>query len=288
MHFVDAKGILTSHNGINIYRGCTHGCIYCDSRSECYQIKHDFEDIEVKQNAPILLEQALKRKRNNCIIITGAMCDPYMQCEAELKLTRRCLEIIDKYNFGASILTKSDLILRDIDIIKCINARTKCVVQMTLTTYDEHLCRIIEPNVCTTYRRYEVLKACHQEGIPTVVWLTPILPYINDTEENIRGILSYCLDAGVSGILTFEGGGLTLRKGSRDNFFMSLDRYFPGIKEKYIQNYGLNYEIPSINSSKLMNIIHDECEAYGLMHEQNQIFSFLWEYPRKYEQITLF
>lgn len=158
MHFVNAKGILSAKNGMNIYRGCTHGCIYCDSRSTCYGMTHDFEDIEVKQNAPELLEIALRSKRKKCMIGTGAMCDPYMHCEEELKLTRKCLEIIDRYGFGATIHTKSNRILRDLDLLKSINKESKCVVQMTLTTYDEQLCKKIEPNVSTTKERVETLK----------------------------------------------------------------------------------------------------------------------------------
>ena len=185
MHFVEAKGILSAQNGMNLYRGCTHGSIYCDSRSKCYQFTHDFEDIEVKQNAPELLEKALRSKRKKCMIGTGAMCDPYMHCEEQLLLTRRCLEIIDRYGFGVSIQTKSDRILRDLPLLKSINEKAKCVVQMTLTTYDEELCRILEPNVCTTGERVKTLQIFHENGIPAVVWLTPILPFINDTKENV-------------------------------------------------------------------------------------------------------
>ena len=153
---------------MNIYRGCTHGCIYCDSRSECYNMQHDFEDIEVKQNAPELLADALKRKRRHCMIGTGAMCDPYMHCETELMLMRRCLEIIKREGFGVAVQTKSDRILRDIDLYDDINRSAKAVIQMTLTTYDEDLCRIIEPNVCTTRRRFETLLEFKKRGIPTV------------------------------------------------------------------------------------------------------------------------
>ena len=195
MHFMDAKGILTGGKGrfgMNIYRGCSHGCIYCDSRSKCYQFTHAFEDIEVKQNAPELLEQALKSKRQKAMIGTGSMSDPYMHCEEQLGLTRKCLEIICKYGFGAAIQTKSDRILRDIDLLEEINKRAKCVVQMTLTTWDEKLCGILEPSVCNTQRRVEVLKEMRKRGIPTVVWLSPILPFINDTPENIRAILEAC------------------------------------------------------------------------------------------------
>ncbi|MDD2630084.1 MAG: radical SAM protein, partial [Limnochordia bacterium] len=192
MHYAAAKRILSAHNAMNIYRGCTHGCIYCDSRSTCYQMKHDFEDIEVKINAPKLLEDALRRKRKKCMISTGAMCDPYMHCEQELEMTRKCLEIIDRYGFGLAIQTKSNRILRDLDLLQSIKEKAKCIVQMTLTTYDESLCRIIEPNVCTTKERHETLKILSDAGIPTVVWFAPLIPFINDTEENLRGILDYC------------------------------------------------------------------------------------------------
>ncbi len=147
MHFVQAKGILSQNNGMNIYRGCSHGCIYCDSRSKCYGFTHAFEDVEVKDNAPELLEQALRSKRHKCMIGTGAMCDPYLPAEKELQLTRRCLELIDRYEYGVTVLTKSNLVLRDLDLLQSINKKTKAVVQMTLTTYDEYLCRKLEPNV---------------------------------------------------------------------------------------------------------------------------------------------
>ena len=223
MHFVEAKGILSQHNGMNVYRGCTHGCIYCDSRSACYGFTHAFEDIEVKRNAPQLLEKALRSKRKKCMIGTGAMCDPYMHCEEELQITRRCLELIERYEFGAAIQTKSDRILRDLDLLRRINEKAKCVVQMTLTTYDEDLCRILEPNVCTTGRRAQVLDILREEGIPTVVWLSPILPFLNDTRENIEGILEYCIRAKVRGIICF-GMGMTLREGDREYYYQALDR----------------------------------------------------------------
>ena len=288
MHFVEAKGILSPHNGMNIYRGCTHGCIYCDSRSLCYGMEHAFEDIEVKINAPALLEDALRRKRKKCIIGTGAMCDPYMHCEAELKLMRQCLEIIEKHGFGVALQTKSDLVLRDMELLKRINARAKAVVQLTLTTFDEALCRLVEPNVCTTRRRYEVLKACQQEGIPTVVWLTPLLPYINDTMENVKGVLDYCFDAGVKGILTFGLGGMTLRAGDREYYYAALDRHFPGLKQTYIRKYGYDYELPSDNGAQLMEHIRTACKAHGVMYRQDEIFAYLSEFPEKTRQLSLF
>jgi DNA repair photolyase len=289
MHFVNAKGILSASNGMNVYRGCTHGCIYCDSRSKCYHIEHDFEDIEVKQNAPQLLEDALRRKRNKCMIATGGMCDPYMHCEEELNLTRRCLQLIDRYGFGLAIQTKSDRILRDLPLLKSIHQKSKCVVQMTLTTADDELCRRIEPNVCPTSRRAEVLRILRDEDIPTVVWFSPVLPFINDTMENVRGILNLCFEAKVQGILSF-GMGVTLREGDREYFYQALDRYFPGVKQQYIRTFGLSYECASPRNAKLMQLFHQECEAHGIMHQPDEIFRYLHAFPQRDagEQLSMF
>ena len=290
MHFVDAKGILTGHNGhygMNIYRGCSHGCIYCDSRSRCYQFTHPFEDIEVKQNAPELLEKALKSKRNKCMIGTGSMSDPYMHCEEELQLTRRCLEIILKYGFGVAIQTKSDRILRDIDLLDEINQEAKCVVQITLTTYDDDLCRILEPNVADTKRRIEVLEEMQKRGIPTVVWMTPILPFINDTKENITSILTECIRVGVKGVIDF-GMGLTLREGDREYYYAALDKHFPGMKERYVQKYGNAYELSSPRARELQEIFHRICKENNILSNPEDCFRYMNELPDKYPQMSLF
>ena len=290
MHFVDAKGILSGSGGycgMNIYRGCAHGCIYCDSRSRCYQFTHPFEDIEVKQNAPALLEAALRAKRKPCMIGTGSMSDPYQPCEEELRLMRSCLEIIRQYGFGAAVQTKSDRILRDIDLLDEINRSAKCVVQITLTTYDDALCRIVEPNVCTTRRRIEVLEAMRERGIPTLVWLSPILPFLNDTEENIGQILDACVRAGVKGVLCF-GMGLTLREGDREYYYAALDRHFPGLKQRYIARYGNAYEVPSPRADALMALFEDRCRTNGLLYRPEDCFAYLREFPEKHEQLSLF
>ena len=290
MHFVNAKGILTGSGGyfgMNIYRGCSHGCIYCDSRSRCYQFTHPFEDIEVKQNAPELLEAALRSKRKKGMIGTGAMSDPYMHCEENLRLTRRCLEIILRYGFGATVQTKSDRILQDADLLDEINRKTKCVVQITLTTYDDELCSLIEPHVCNTKRRIEVLSEMQKRHIPTVVWLTPILPFINDTEENIRAILDECVRVGVKGIICFDMG-LTLRDGDREYYYAALDRHFPGLKQKYIRRYGNAYELPSPDAKKLMALFKGICKENGILSSPDECFAYLQELPEKYEQMSLF
>ena len=265
---------------MNLYRGCTHGCIYCDSRSNCYQMNHEFEDIEVKENAIELLENTLRRKRKRCMIGTGSMSDPYMPLEAQLEYTRKALLLIEKYGFGATLITKSDRVLRDLDILKRINQKTKAVVQMTLTTADEALCKLIEPNVSTTKQRFEALKILRDNNIPTVVWLCPVLPYINDTEDNIRRILDMCVAAKVRGIICF-GMGLTLRKGNREYFYRQLDKSFPGLKERYIREYGNQYVINSPKSAELMRLFHRTCEQNGIMHDNDLIFEYLSQFEEK-------
>lgn len=289
MHYKNVKGILSPDNGMNLYRGCQHGCIYCDARSRCYRMNHAFEDIEIKANAIELLEQALKRKRKKCMISTGAMSDPYIPLEEKLQHTRRSLEIIEKYGFGAVLHTKSSRVLRDLDLLTQINSNTKCVVQMTLTTFDERLCRLIEPNVSTTAERVKTLEILRDNGIPTVVWLTPILPFINDTEENINGIIDYCIKAKVYGIICFDMG-LTLRDGNREYFYAALDRSFPGLKEKYIRTYGQRYDLPSPGNKKLMDLLHKRCSECGIKTDIDEIFAYLHKFDDKQagSQLSLF
>ena len=286
MHLKKVKGILSSSNGMNLYRGCTHGCIYCDSRSKCYHMEHAFEDVEIKENAIDLLENTLKRKRLKCMLSTGSMTDPYLPLEDEFGSVRKALSLAYKYGFGFTLITKSNRVLKDLDLLKAINDKTKCVVQMTLTTYDEDLCKKIEPNVSTTKERVEALKKLNEAGIPTVVWLCPILPFINDTEENIKGILNYCIEAKVYGVICF-GMGLTLREGNREYFYNQLDQSFPNIKDKYIQTYGMQYQINSPNNTTLMKPFHQLCEDNGIVHDNKIIFEYLSEFEEKNRSIQL-
>lgn len=286
MHFVSAKTILNS-NGINLYRGCTHGCIYCDSRSLCYHTPIPFEDIEVKQNAIELLEDALKHKRKKCMVGTGSMCDPYMHCEKDLCMTQKALELLERHGFGAALQTKSDMVLRDLDIIEAINRKTKFVLQMTVTTADDNLCRIIEPNVCPTSRRFEVLNIFREKGIPTIAWLSPILPFINDTEENLLSIMDRCAQAGVKGIICF-GFGLTQRDGNREYFYSALDRHFPGMREKYEKCFGKSYVCESPNNARLMQIFQRECKKHKILCTPDECFSYMKTFPEKDLQMELF
>ena len=285
MHYSTAKSILSPKNGMNLYRGCTHGCIYCDSRSLKYNMEHDFEDIEVKQNALELLKKELI-KRPPAMIGTGAMTDPYVPLEKHLEYVKKSLELIYRYGFGFTCITKSDLVLRDLDLLKKINEKARAVVQVTITTADDELCKVLEPNVCPTSRRVEVLKTLNDAGIPTIVWLCPILPYINDTEDNINSILDFCIDANVKGILC-HGMGLTLRKGNREYFYDKLDEHFPGLKGRYIESYGDDYSIPSPNNAKLMSIFKKRTSKNGILNDFNEIYRYLYYFPQKSVQSKL-
>jgi DNA repair photolyase len=250
---------------------------------------HEFEDIEVKAKAAEILENTLRKKRRKGMIATGSMMDPYMPLEAELKIMRRCLIQISRFEFGVVIQTKSDLVMRDIDILEEINRKTKCVVAMTLTTANEELCKKVEPNVCTTGRRVEVLKAMRDRGIPTIVWLDPILPYINDTEENIKAILDYCIEANVYGIMYF-GAGMTLRDGSRQYYYSQLDRLFPGLRKRYEKEYGDAYEVMSPNVDKLNKLVYNTCEEHGIIYDKDELHRYMREYKNNMEgeQLSLF
>lgn len=291
MHTKEVKSILTAKTGtslgLNPYRGCTHGCIYCDARSTCYQMQHEFEDIEVKINAPELLYVALKKRRKKAMIGTGAMCDPYLPLEAEYKITKQCLDVIEHTGYGVTLLTKSDAILRDLEQLVRIHQKARCVVQMTLTTYDDALCAKLEPHVAVTSKRLKAIKKITEAGIPVIVWLCPILPWINDTEENIVQIVEACAALNVKGILHF-GMGLTLREGNREYFYQKLDDLFPGLKAKYQQRYGNVYEINSPRAAQLEKIFKKRCQEHKMMTQINEIFDFLDYFPEQHEQISLF
>lgn len=287
MFYKKYKSILSPSNGMNIYRGCTHGCIYCDSRSKVYEINHDFADIEIKEDAPSQLDLELSKKRKPCMVGTGSMTDPYCHVEESIQYTRKCLEVILKHHCGATLITKSDRVLRDLDLLDKINKDSKAVLQITLTTADDELCKKVEPNVSVTSKRVEVLKQCKALGIPTVVWLCPFLPFINDTEDNINRLMDMCIENDVKGVIFF-GVGLTLRDGNREYFYEHLDKDFPGLKEKYIKTYGNRYQITSPKNAALSKIFINRCKEHGIMCNPDEVFKYLHEYPEKFEQLSLF
>lgn len=270
----EAKTVLSPQNGMNIYRGCTYGCIYCDARSKCYRNTGEFTDVEVKVNAAELLEKSLRSKRRHCMIGVGSMSDPYQPIEAELSLMRKSLELINYYGYGVTIETKSDLVLRDLDYLRNINEKAKCVVVMTLSNIDDGLSETLEPGAPVTSRRVEVLKELYNAGIQTVVTMEPILPFINDTEENVRGLLSLSREVCAYGVIC-EKIGVNLRNGSREWYYQNLDALFPGLKERYQATYGDEYEVVSEHNEALMRIVRDFCRENDIICDAARLNTYL-------------
>lgn len=293
MEFIPAKTIVTKTKSdawfgidynMNIYKGCNHGCIYCDSRSECYRIDN-FDRVRAKDNTIALIEKELKRKRKTGIIGTGSMSDPYNPFEKNYKLTRKALELINAHGFGISVATKSDLIVRDIDILKKIANNSPVIIKITITTADDGLCKMIEPNVAVSSKRFEVIKQLSDNNIFTGILMMPVLPFIEDNKENIKDIIHLAYQNGAKFI--YPAFGMTLRGNQRAWYYKKLDENFPSIKQKYIRKYGDYYECRSENSKLLSEIFSSECRKLGILYQMKDIIK---EYKSKYnnQQLTLF
>ena len=288
MHYVQSKKILTRFNEVNLYRGCTHGCIYCDSRCNCYHMKHEFDNIEVKENSIELLDKSLRRMKEKKIIGIGSMSDPYIPLEKELQYTKKALELIYKYGHGFRCITKSNLILRDIDLLKKVNQKTAALVNITLTCMDDRISKIIEPGVIPTTQRIKIIEKLRKEDIPTYAWIKPVLPYITDTKENITQIMDSCIEAGITGVYC-PNLTVSLRDGNREYFYQKLDEHFPGLKEKYMKEFNnKNYAI-SPENDKLLKIIHKKAKQNSIIYKQKELEKQLTTIPKKKEiQTTLF
>lgn len=297
MKYIEAKSIVSSYQGnnswfginynMNIYKGCPHGCIYCDSRSECYGIE-EFDAVRAKLNSTAVIRKDLKSKRKKGVVGTGAMSDPYNVFERKYEYTREALKLIDEFGFGIGIATKSSLITRDINILKRIKTHSPVIIKITITTYDDKLCGKIEPNVSLSSKRFQALKMLSDEGIYAGILLMPILPFINDTEENIVNIVRKAYDNGAKFIFAY-GMGLTLRGNQRDYYYEKLIKLFPEKKlvEQYMNGYGNSYECSSQNSRKLWSVFTKECNKYGILYKMSDIIN---DYKRGYyeEQIKWF
>ena len=259
----------TDYN-MNIYRGCSHGCIYCDSRSECYG-SPDFDTVKVKEDALRIIREELQRKSTRGVIATGAMSDPYNPLEQTLCLTRGALELIARFGFGVAIDTKGTLVARDVDALQEIKKQAAVLVKMTITTADAALCSNIEPHAASPEERFAAVRTLSDGGIFAGVLMTPILPFINDTEENIRDIITRAADAGAK--FVYPAMGVTLRAGNREYFYEKLDAHFPGVKQKYMQAYGTQYMCTSPNAKRLWEIVAHQCGRLGLRYEMQEIIA---------------
>lgn len=293
--FVNAKTILTKVKygeewygidyNMNLYKGCSHGCIYCDSRSDCYHIDN-FDVVRGKENALSILEQELSKKRTKGIIGIRSMSDTYNPQEIKYEQTRQALKLISKYNFGVSIDTKSNLILRDLDILKEINDKNSVIVKFTITTPDDNMSKIIEPHVCVSSKRFEAIKTLSDNGIFVGIMLNPVLPFITDNEEDIKRLVSLAHEYGAKFIHTYMG--VTLRENQRDYYFAKLDKYFFGLKEKYIMTYQNKYICTIPKVKQLTKVFKEECDKYGILYDMKDIIAAYKKDLKTEEQISLF
>ncbi len=280
MDWIPAKTILQSirYNenwfgldyNMNLYKGCCHGCIYCDSRSECYRIEN-FDTVRGKKDCLSLLEQELKTKRKTGVAGIGAMSDTYNPFEKQYKITRGALKLLLQYGFGVSLATKSDLVTRDIDVLQEITKRRPCLIKITVTAADDVLSQKIEPNVCTSSERLKAVEQLSRNGIFAGILLTPVLPFLTDTEENIRALVHLAKDAGAKFIYALFG--VTLRQNQRDYYYQQLDKLFPGLKAQYISAFGDSYECRSPQAKELYTVFREECERQNLLYRMPDIIA---------------
>ena len=295
MEFVKAKTILTKVKdgsewygvdyNMNLYRGCSHGCIYCDSRSNCYHIDN-FDRVRGKENALYILEKELSKKRTKGVVGIGSMSDTYNPLEIKYEQTRGTLKLISKYGFGVSIDTKSDLVLRDLDLLKEINSNNNVIIKFTITTPDDRLSKIIEPNVCVSSKRLEAIKTLNDNGIFAGIMLNPVLPFITDNEEDIKTLVRLASEYGTKFIHTYMG--MTLRENQRDYYFNILEEHFIGLKNKYIKTYGDKYNCMPPNHKYLYNVFVKECDKYGILYKMDDIIKAYKKKDASNEQISLF
>jgi DNA repair photolyase len=287
---ITVKGILNHVRGnddcfglsynLNLYRGCEHQCIYCDSRSRCYQISNFNEEVLIKINALSLLEEALPRKRQIGLIGFGSMNDPYTYAEQHYQLTEGALAVIAKHRFPVHIITKSDMVLKDLRVLKEIN-RVKARVSFTMTTTDDDLARKLEPGAPSPSRRLAAMQELSRNGIETGVVMMPILPFIEDSPENISQIVQASAKHGAGYII--PAFGMTAREGQREHYYLKLDEHFPGLEEKYETIFGDSYHCPARNPEHLSNLFYDLCKAH-------QLATRVTAYPPKsdHKQLSLF
>lgn len=274
---IKAKSILVPNKGpshwfgvkynFNIYRACPHNCIYCDSRSECYQIDN-FQQVQVKTNSTLLLDQTLAKKRDKCIIGTGAMSDPYLPLEDSLFLTRDCLKIINQHKFGFHVVTKSPLIVRDLELFKEA-AQVHFSAALTITTTFEEMAKIVEPNVALPADRLKAIETLSKNNLFVGVLMMPILPFLQDNKKNISSIIRQSADSGAKFI--FPWFSVTLRDRQRDYFFQKLDIHYPGLRKQYEKRYGNAYECASPNAKHLYTFFEEECKKYKIITKMENL-----------------
>lgn len=294
--YIPAKTIIThkknpndwfgTNYNMNIYKGCSHGCIYCDSRSACYGIEQ-FDMVCPKENALHIIRDELRRKAKTGVIATGAMSDPYNPLEKDLCLTRHALELLDAFEFGIAIATKSTLLLRDIDILESIKEHSPVLCKITITTDDDYLSSKIEPGVPVSSKRFDMIRELSQRGIFAGILLMPVLPFLEDTADNILAIVRKAAASGARFI--YPAFGMTMRDKQREYYYEKLQELFPDkrLVEQYIKRYGNYYECRSPKAKQLWHIFKEECEKHHILYNMKDIIHS-YKSPYHFEQFTLF
>jgi DNA repair photolyase len=253
---------------VNVYRGCSHGCVYCDSRSECYGIE-DFENVTAKSNAPELLRRELSRKRNKAVIGTGSMSDPYIPAERGYKLTRQMLEAVEEFGFSVHITTKSDLVLRDLDLLTRINRKAKASIAFTVTTCDERLSGWAEPHAPAPASRLTAMRTLADNGLFTGVLLMPVLPFIMDDPAQIQTVAEQARLHGARYIIPWFG--MSLRDRQRDYYYRKLDEWSPGLRAKYERTFGSRYTCSARHAQELQILLEKYCRSNGLLCHMSEV-----------------
>lgn len=279
MEYIPAKTIVTRNKSaawfgadynMNIYKGCCHGCIYCDSRSDCYRVEN-FDRVRAKENALELIRNDLRRKVRAGVVATGAMSDPYNPFEKEMQLTRHALELLSAYGFGAAVDTKSSLVTRDIDVLREISGQSPVIVKLTVTTADDALAGKLEPFAPPPSLRFEALRMLSEAGIFAGILLMPVLPFLEDSAENVLSVVRQAHRNGAR--FVYPMFGVTLRRNQRDWYYQKLEEHFPGqgLKEQYARRYGESYLCHSPQSKALWDLFRAECGRLGLLYRMQDI-----------------
>jgi DNA repair photolyase len=293
MQYIPAKTIVTKTRdttwfgtdyNMNIYKGCSHSCIYCDSRSDCYRVEH-FDTVRAKEYALLIIRDELRRKVKTGVIGTGAMSDPYNPFEKEFSLTRHALELMDAFDFGVAIATKSTLITRDIDILKMMKGHSPVICKITITNSEDSISKIIEPDTATSSQRFEAIRKLSEAGIYAGILLMPVLPFINDNKENVLNIVRLAKMNGAKFI--YPAFGVTLRNNQREYYYEKLDELFPGIKSRYISEFGDRYQCTCPNARELYHLYAAECEKNNILYKMKDIIAG-YKAGYGYNQMSLF
>lgn len=295
MEWIEAKTILSKSKSpdewfgfdynINLYKGCSHGCIYCDSRSQCYRIER-FDVVRGKKKAVETLNKELRNKRKKGIVGMGAMSDPYNPFEKEERLTRDALKLIERYGFGVGLCTKSDLVLEDLDILKRIHENNVAVVNITITAASDECSLKIEPHVACSSRRFEAVKRCKEAGVVCGILMNPVLPFITDDWENIARIIEKAHECKADYIVTYMG--VTLRQNQRDYYYRKLDELYPGLSYQYQRVYGSRYHCESLKWRENYELFKNECKKRGILYQMEDIVHLIRSRKKEVCQLSLF